>query len=286
MAPSPITIASLETVATGGHLAKDETIRSISRGLAVIKAVNRRGPITMMEICRAAELPYPTAFRVVQTLVQEGILERERDRKRYRVTALVQSLSQGYQDVDNLVSLARPHIEALCGDILWPVSIATRVGPNMMVRDSTFAMTTLTFTNYYAGYTLPLMECASGKAYLAFCPEDERTHIIEGFDQLDGPAQAMAKMLLAKQTLLEEIRATGYATQSRNLYNATPGRTSSIAVPILIGEELLGSLVVIFFAAAMTMETAVDRFVARMKTTSAAIATAVAANRARPIRPA
>ena len=44
-------------------------IRAISRGLAVLASINRDGPISMMGISRAAQVPYPTACRIVQTLL-------------------------------------------------------------------------------------------------------------------------------------------------------------------------------------------------------------------------
>lgn len=75
---------------------KGVPIRAISRGLAVLQAVNRHGGLTMMEIAQLSEVPYPTACRIVQTLLHEGMLEREPGRKRYRATASVLTLSSGF----------------------------------------------------------------------------------------------------------------------------------------------------------------------------------------------
>ena len=75
---------------------KGVPIRAITRGLSVLKAINRGGSITMMQIARTSSVPYPTACRIVQTLLHEGMIEREPARKRYRATALVQSLASGY----------------------------------------------------------------------------------------------------------------------------------------------------------------------------------------------
>ncbi len=149
-------------------------IRAITRAIAVLSAVNRDGPITMMNISKAAEVPYPAACRIVQTLLHEGLIEREPARKRYRVTSLVQTLAAGFQQEDQLVAAARPFLEQLCKEVSWPISLATRVGTRIMVRDSTHKMTSLTFTNYYPGYTLPIADCATGKAYLANCSDDEQ----------------------------------------------------------------------------------------------------------------
>jgi IclR family transcriptional regulator, mhp operon transcriptional activator len=75
---------------------KGVPIRAISRGLAVLQAVNKHGGLTMMEIAQLSEVPYPTACRIVQTLLHEGMLEREAGRKRYRATASVLTLSSGF----------------------------------------------------------------------------------------------------------------------------------------------------------------------------------------------
>ncbi|MEE4152617.1 MAG: IclR family transcriptional regulator C-terminal domain-containing protein [Erythrobacter sp.] len=247
-------------------------IRAISRGIAVLASINRDGPISMMGIARAAQIPYPTACRIVQTLLHEGLIEKEPARKRYRVTSLVQTLSTGFQTEDQLVSVARAHIEALCHQVGWPISIATRVGTRMMVRDSTHNMTSLTFSHYFPGYTLPIAECATGKVHLAFCDEDERTAIVEGWKAIETDASNMGMLLLGDDFMLQKIRRDGYALQVRNVYNADPGKTSSIAVPLL-GEDdtLIGALALIYFASAMNSAEAVEKYLAPLQATARAI---------------
>jgi IclR family transcriptional regulator, mhp operon transcriptional activator len=250
---------------------KGVPIRAITRGLSVLQAINRGGSITMMEIARSGRVPYPTACRIVQTLVHQGMIEREPARKRYRATALVQSLASGYQDESQLVEIASPHINALCDKLLWPIAITSRVGAQMMVRDSTHTKTSLTLNNYYPGFTLPIMECSSGKAYMAFCSEAERQHLLEGLQTIEGAAEQMALLLLSNDNLLRDVRQNGYATQSRNAYTANPGKTSSISVPLFRSDEVVGAIVVIFFAVAMPMEQAIERFLAPLKATANAI---------------
>lgn len=251
-------------------------IRAISRAIEVLSTVNRNGSVTMMEISKSANIPYPTACRIVQTLLHEGLIEREYERKRYRATALVQTLSVGFQAEDKLVFAARPHLEHLCHEIKWPISLVTRVGTRMMVRDSTHKMTSLTFTNYYPGFTLPIAECATGKAYLAFCDETERETIIDGWRATDNETSRHGLLIVHDDEVLSKIRADGYALQARNLYNAEPGKTSSIAVPVF-GQagRLIGSLAVIYFATALKKDRAVEEFLRPLQATAAAICQAL-----------
>ena len=247
-------------------------IRAISRAISVLSAINRSGSATMMEISKSASIPYPTASRIVQTLLHEGLIERELSRKRYRPTALVKTLSVGFQSEDQLVVAARPHIEALCNDLKWPISVATRVGTRMMVRDSTHKLTSLTFSNYYPGFTLPIADCATGKVYLAFCNDAEREAIIAGWRATDNETSKQGLLIVRDNSVLDRIRGDHYALQLRNLYNAEPGKTSSMAVPIFgKDDELVGSLGVIYFFSALKAEAAVDQFLEPLHKTALAI---------------
>ena len=244
-------------------------IRSISRCIAVLQCINRHGALPLMGIARAAELPYPTAFRIIQTLVQEGLIECEPTRKYYRATPLVQTLSVGYRDQGNLLQRARPHIVSLTQKLTWPVSIVTHVGKCMMVRDSTHNLTSLTFTNYAPGYTMPLLECGSGHAYLAHIPDDERHNILKGLEATEKRSHMLE--MFKSEKLISRIREDGYATFDRNPHSAVPGKTSSIGVPIFEGQRVAGTLTLMFFASAMPMAEAVRRYVADLKLAAAAI---------------
>jgi len=250
---------------------RDGNVRAITRGLAVLQAVNRGGSLTMTEISRGAGLPYPTAIRIVQTLIDEGMIERESTRKRYRPTALVHTLSFGYRDESELVTVARPHIVALSNELAWPVSVSTRVGPMMMVRDSTQKLTGLALHNYFPGFTLPIIECSAGKAYLAFCDADERRGVLKGLQQLGGHDDRMTALLANSEAMLDEIRVRGFSTQLRNLYTSMPSKTSSIAVPQFQNNRVIGSLTLVFLAPALSMAEAEGRFVAPLKATASMI---------------
>jgi IclR family mhp operon transcriptional activator len=250
---------------------KGVPIRSISRSISVLQSVNRRGSLSMMEIAKTSGVPYPTACRIVQTLVFEGLLEKEPARKRYRPTALVQSLSHGFQEHDRLVTTARSHIVQLTAKFNWPVSIATRVGSVMMIRDSTHTLTSLTFNNYFPGFTLPILECASGRVYLAYANDATRENILDALAPPQDAAAAMRFKLARTGALFDDIRANGYASTGRNKFTATPGKTSSIAAPIFDGQGIAGALVLIFFSSAIKMADAIKLYVPDLRATAKTI---------------
>jgi len=223
-----------------------------------------------MEISKAVDLPYPTTFRIIQTLTHEGLVVCEPGRKRYRVTALVQSLAAGYSDSGRLIAQARPHLVGLTHKHAWPVSLTTHVGRHMVVRDSTHTLSSLTFSNYAPGYTLPILECASGHAYLANVDDDKRVGLLAGLEAYERRTPLLD--IFKSPRLVQNIRDNGYATWERNPHTPFPGKTSSIAVPVSEGGEVKACLTMVFFASALTMAEAVRRYVDDLKGAAAALA--------------
>lgn len=250
---------------------KGVPIRSLTRGIAVLQAINRGNSLSMMEIARTSEVPYPTACRIVQTLLYEGLIEREPSRKRYRPTALTQTLAYGFQGDAHLVATARAHLVELTRVLGWPVSLSTHVGHSMVIRDSTHALTALTFSNYHPGYALPVLECASGLAYISHMEPERRASLLHTLKLMDNPKSGHMIALLEREGLADEIRANGYATRGNNLFTNNPGKTSSIAVPILWDGRIIASLTLVFFSAATKMADAVRQFVDPLKEAAAAI---------------
>jgi len=247
-------------------------IRALSRGIAVLQAVNRGGALSMMEIARTSEVPYPTACRLVQTLVHEGLIEREPRRKLYRPTALVQTLSHGFQGDSRLVQIARPHIVELTKRIGWPISLSKHVGHSMIIRDSTHALTTLTFNEYFPGYASPILECAAGIVHLAFVDEEERESLLHSLKLMPKVSRRMMD-LVENTDMLDEVRRQGYAFREYNQFTRNPGKTSSIAFPLLDGEHMAGAITLAFFATAIKMKDALQEFVGPLAETAGAIST-------------
>lgn len=249
---------------------RSESVRAVSRAIAILQAINRLGSANLMTIARAAAIPYPTAARLVETLVEEGLIEREEGRKYYRPTALVRTLSNGFRDHDALVRSAEPAMRALTRELLWPISLVTRVGGAMVVRASTHARTSLTFNNYQPGFSLPILGCASGLVALAFAAPDERDTILDGL-KMNGELDPDIAVMFHNDYLPNKIRGDGYAAVTCNPNTLNPGKTSSLSVPLLHRDTVVGALTLIYFARAMSVTEAVKRYLAPLLDGAAAI---------------
>jgi len=246
-------------------------IRSISRAISVLQAINRGGSLTMMEIAQASSVPYPTACRIVQTLLHEGLIERESSRKRYRPTALVQTLAHGFQGHGALVNATRPHIARLTRDIGWPITLTTHVGASMVIRDSTHSQTSLTFNTYFPGYAMPILDCAAGLVYLAFAPAEERETVLDSLSYLEDEKTRHMLQLAREGDLLEAVRSSGHASRGFNRFTQNPGKTSSIAVPVFKNGVIAGALTVAFFSSTIQIRDAIERFLPKLQACAAAI---------------
>lgn len=260
-------------------------IRSISRCITVLQAINRHGALSLMEVARKAKLPYPTACRIVQTLIQEGLIECEATRKCYRPTGLVHALSRGFHNRDRLVTTARPFMVALTRKVGWPLLVSTRVGHSMMVRDTTDDLTALTTEHFPPGHTMPLVDSPAGRLFLA-CLEGENDGMAG--DAVRNAEDEALMQAACDATTRARIRADGYLVSEVEPRWTHPEGTSSINVPLREDGRVTGVLSLLYFSATVDARHAVDRYLGDLVATAAAITAAVgapsaAAPKSRPI---
>ena len=235
-------------------------IRSLVRGLELLKVVSQYGPIKTNEAAIRCGLPYPTAVRILSTLETENYVYREEGTKRYGVTALVGSLAHGFQSENKLVEIARPHLVKVTQEIHWPVLIATPLADQMVVRDSTHTLTSMTLHHYYPGFNFPMIDSAAGQAWLAFCSPETRERRLEEIEAQAEQEFAHMIDITKSGAKFSEIREAGFAVRERNTFTAPAGKNSVIAAPIFRGDQPIGALALVYFASAHTLQEAVDLY--------------------------
>ena len=99
-------------------------IRALNRGLDVLTALNRLERAAINTLANAVELPRTTTYRILETLRLAGYVERDAHDDCYRPTIMVRALSDGFDDEAMVAHIAKPHLAALCTQIVWPVAIA------------------------------------------------------------------------------------------------------------------------------------------------------------------
>jgi IclR family mhp operon transcriptional activator len=237
-------------------------IRALLRGLEVLHVLNQHNGATVSEVAAAIDLPRTTTYRILETLCHAGFAYRANSDERYRLTIMVRGLSDGFDDEAWVTQIARPYMYELCTELVWPIAIATLSGSSMLVRQTTDHRSPLAVEKRGPGFRVAILSSASGLAYLAFCPKEQREVLLDilakpkrGDDQ---PATNRKKIY----DLLLETRKRGFAQWRR------PRRISdelSLSVPIMANDRLLASLTIRCSSTAVPEQEAIQRFVPRLR---------------------
>jgi IclR family mhp operon transcriptional activator len=228
-------------------------VRALERGLAVLAAMNRHKVASVLELARETQLPRPTIYRLLETLGRAGFVSRSGSADRYCLARKVRTLSDGFVDDEWITEIAAPRMAEFTAAHVWPVALMTFEEGRMLIRETTHPASSLSIDYGMMGRRLPMLRTAAGRAYLAFCPDNERRTIMDMLDHSAAPEDRYDGRRLT--ALLRDIRIRGYALQDREI---NP-RTSGISVPIR-GERLLGCVSMVWIALALTIEEAQQRF--------------------------
>ncbi len=249
-------------------------IEPVLRALAVLAALNLRPLSRLGDLQMVTGLPKPTLVRLLQTLVAAGYVARIGPRAGYRVTEHVLSLASGIRFIDRLVDCAIAPMSAFTREHGWPLVLGKVRNDAVVVLHSTAAESHLSFEQ--AGYhrTFPLLISALGQAYMAFCPAEERRHLIRALLITSTSRSVAAEGVRSIEERLLVIRRRGYAITIAPRI----GRVLGLAVPIQRSRKVLGSLSMRFARVAFSPEQAAARFLGPLNATARSIALAVAAH--------
>lgn len=256
-------------------------IRALMRGLDALAVLNHRNGATVSEVATAIRLPRTTTYRILETLCEAGYIFRDPADDRYRLTILVRTLSDGFDDDAWVSQVARPVLHDLGRDVVWPVAIATLSGTSMMVRETTDHRSPLAVERYAAGFRVPILTSAAGRAYLAWCPGPERETLVDILSRSAREEDKLARNPSELNRILNETRAQGYAAaiRARRVSDEV-----SLAVPVRTGERVLACVTVRFSASAVPMKTAQERFLPRLAAAAGRIADEFTRQQAAPPR--
>lgn len=237
-------------------------VRALNRGLEVLTELNRLERAAINTLAAAAGLPRTTTYRILETLRLAGYVERDAYDDCYRPTIMVRALSDGFDDEALLAHIAKPLLAALGVQIVWPVAVATPSGGAMMIRETTDATSPLALEQYSAGVRVPMLASAAGRAYLAYCAPSQRDALLEMLARSSLPEDRLARNRVEVDRLLNETRTQGFgmAHRARRVSEET-----SLAIPVRTKDRILATVAVRFAASAVSLRTAVEQFLPKMR---------------------
>lgn len=224
-----------------------KTIRSLQRGVQVIRALQESPAVALAELHQATGLPKATLLRVLITLEKEGLVWRSVGDELYRYRAI--AISPGWYRNQRLAEVAAPILTALQRKTLWPSDLVVRRGHFMELVETSRGLTGLAISRDRLGERIDMAGTAVGRAYLAHCPDDERERIVDYLERhpaVRGPLGPIDRRQLDQA--IQHARRRGFAARDTRLprplahLGQAEDNLDAIAVPVASAGILLGAL--------------------------------------------
>jgi len=191
------------------------TVKSVVKAFAVLKAF---GPdseeLVIAEVARAAGTDNATAFRMLNTLVSLGYVERVGESKRFRLT--LKCLDLGFNAIarSDIRSLGRPLLRSLVDDHIEAASIGVLDAYEVVYIERIQAGLQRLAVDVRVGNRVPAFSSALGRAILAHLPVATEREILES----NPPKQLTEYTMVDIDRLLDEIakvREDGFAVSDQ-----------------------------------------------------------------------
>lgn len=242
-------------------------VESVRRALEILRTVNRLRIASVSDLHAATGLPKPTVVRMLETLIADGYVARDNMCGGYRVTCRARELNSGYEGISRVIEASRPWAIDLTQRLKWPIGIGVPDGDAIALQFWTGTISPWAHTNTVLGNRPSFITSSMGRAYMAFCSDDEREHLMSTLranKDIDfGPEQeAQFRKLLAR------IREDGYALRDPQ---TEPRRTTTIAMPIRNNGVVLALITISFYSTAIAKEHIAERVIEPLRATTAKI---------------
>lgn len=242
-------------------------ICSLERGLEVLEYLNTVRAATALGIAAELKIPRPTVYRILETLEEYGLLYRSASDSVFRLTVAAGRLSKGFTDEEWIVSLGAPLLAELGEKVIWPTDLATFDRDSMIIRQSTHRSSPFSIDVGMIGRRRHMLKSPLGRAYLAFCPEEERNEILAYLRRSNDPENALSHDEAFLESIIATSRANGYST-CREMSHP---KCASMAVPVFQGSHVIACINIVWVAAIIDYDEAIARYLPELLRTKASM---------------
>ncbi len=208
-----------ETAAPPGHF-----VQSLSRGLAVIRALSSPEPMTLSDVARASELSRASARRFVLTLEELGYVQQTGGR--FALTPRVLELGFAYLSALGLPEIVQPHMERLVEQVHESSSVSVLDGESVVyvARVPTQRIMNVVIN---VGTRFPAYATSMGRVLLAGLERHECAQLLDRIELLPLAHDTITTRPELEREL-ERVRLQGYAIVDQELESGL----RSVAAPI------------------------------------------------------
>ncbi len=182
-------------------------VQSVVRAITILEILAKSGEAGVTEIAAEIGVHKSTAFRLVTTLEQGGLVEQSEDRGKYRLGMGVLRLAGATSARLDVVQEARPVCRRLGADTGETVNVAVRSGGSALYVDQVAGSSALQPHNW-VGQHIPLHATSNGKILISELTDEELAEVVPALPAYTDFTITTKKELRRE---LEQVRALGYA---------------------------------------------------------------------------
>jgi DNA-binding IclR family transcriptional regulator len=209
---------------------RSASVQSVDRAITVMEFLARRGWSGVTEVSRELDIHKSTAYRLLTTLRDRGLVEQDAATEKYRLGFGVVMLARAVSADLDILRCAKPLCERLSERTGETVTVAVLEGDDAVVIHQSLSRTSALSVDW-TGHHSPLHATAAGKIFLAYMPEDQRMRILEGpLERFTGSTT------VDPETLREQVARILHDGYSHTVEELETG-LSAIGVPICSSES-------------------------------------------------
>jgi IclR family pca regulon transcriptional regulator len=187
------------------------TVRSLAKGFKVLEVFTAtETQFSLSEIATRSGLDAGTAFRMINTLVQLGYIQKLPQSKKYRLTLKVLDLGFSAIARSDLRTVSRPILRSLVSEINEAASLAALDGFDMVYLERVHAGLSRMGVDVRIGTRLPAYYTAVGQAVLAFLPLESVRRILKTGKRIKITPDTPTTIAEIERQL-RSVRKRGYA---------------------------------------------------------------------------
>lgn len=184
-------------------------VQSVDRAFAILELLAARGWAGATELGLELEIHKSTAFRLLATLQNRGIVERDPETSKYRLGPGIARLARDVEEKVDLRHHARDAMRSLGDQTLETVNLAVLDGSDVVYIDQ-YAGSSAILSADWLGHRTPVHCTAAGKVFLAFMSPPSRPELL--ITELEKVSERTIVDARRLKEQMECIRQDGYAT--------------------------------------------------------------------------
>jgi IclR family transcriptional regulator, acetate operon repressor len=216
----------------------DPPVRSVARAARCLLWIAERGGATATEAASEFNVPLPTMHHTLKSLVHEGLLERDHNR-RYVVGHRVGILSDAFLRQHTVPDHLRHPLEWIAETTGETAYLAAWRASEIRILACVEGNQAVRVAGVHTGFYEHAHARATGKLLLAFAEESKRDHYLASH-----PLKRIAPKTVTRRSALldqlEQVRELGYATDEDEF---APD-VSCISCPVYDGDEVVCAVTV------------------------------------------